>query len=126
MAALEKRLQRLRPCGGRRSRHRHRGQRQRDGRRDGCQGERLDRPGHDPALAIGYANRGCFVVAGLKAGGHGHVVVIVPSPPGSRYPMGYRGRLGGVGREKKVINWSWNHRDPPRVDYYAKPVPERH
>ncbi|WP_426664528.1 hypothetical protein [Rhodanobacter aciditrophus] len=82
--------------------------------------------GHDPALAIGYANRGYFVVAGLKAGGHGHVVVIVPTPPGSRYPLGYWGRLGGVGREKTGINWSWNHRDLPRVDYYAKPVPERH
>jgi len=82
--------------------------------------------GHDPALAISYANRGYFVVAGLKAGGHGHVVVIVPTPPGSRYPIGYWGRLGGVGREKTGINWSWNHRDLPKVDYYAKPMPEGH
>ena len=56
----------------------------------------------------------------------GSRVVIVPTPPGSRYPLGYWGRLGGVGREKTGINWSWNHRDLPRVDYYAKPVPERH
>ena len=80
--------------------------------------------GSDPALAISYANRGFFVVAGLKASGHGHVVVIVPTPAGSRYPVGYWGRLGGVGREKTGINWSWNHRDLPKVDYYAKPVPE--
>ena len=82
--------------------------------------------GHDAALAIGYANRGFFVVAGLKAAGHGHVVVIVPAPTGSRYPVGYWGRLGGVGREKTGINWSWNRRDLPKVDYYAKPVPEGH
>ena len=82
--------------------------------------------GHDPALAISYANRGFFVVAGLKAAGHGHVVVIVPTPAGSRYPLGYWGRLGGVGREKTGINWSWNHHDLPEVDYYAKPVPEGH
>jgi len=82
--------------------------------------------GSDPALAISYANRGFFVVAGLKAAGHGHVAVIVSTPPGSRYPVGYWGRLGGVGREKTGINWSWNHRDLPKVDYYAKPVPEGH
>ena len=80
--------------------------------------------GHDPALAIGYANRGFLVVAGLRAAGHGHVVVIVPTPPGSPYPLGYWGRLGGVGRQKTGINWSWNHRDLPKVGYYAKPVPE--
>lgn len=80
--------------------------------------------GHDPKLAIGYANRGFFVVAGLKAAGHGHVTVIVPSDAASPYPVGYWGRFGGVGREKTTINWSWNHQDLPKVTYYAKPVPE--
>ncbi|MFK2879375.1 hypothetical protein [Rhodanobacter hydrolyticus] len=82
--------------------------------------------GSDPKLAISYANRGFFVVAGLKAAGHGHVAVIIPTDPGSPYPVGYWGRFGGVGKEKTGINWSWNHRDLPKVVYYAKPVPESH
>lgn len=34
--------------------------------------------GHDGAQAQSYANRGYFVLGGLKAHGHGHVVVVVP------------------------------------------------
>lgn len=73
--------------------------------------------------AISYANSGYFVVTGLKASGHGHVAVIVPTPLGSRFPLAYWGRFGGAGRKHSGINGSWNRHDLPKVRYYAMPVP---
>jgi hypothetical protein len=79
--------------------------------------------GHSGGQAQKYANDGYFVVAGLKASGHGHVAVIVPSAANSAYPIGYWGRYGGTGRKNTAINWSWNHSDLPQVEYFAMRLP---
>ena len=61
---------------------------------------------------------GMFVVAGLKAAGHGHVVVVVPGPLShNKYPTAYWGSLGGVGKKNTTINWSWNKTDRDNVIY---------
>jgi hypothetical protein len=74
--------------------------------------------GTDAAKAVGSANLGYLVVAGLKATGHGHVAIIVPGSS-NPYPMGYWGRFGAAGRKNTTINWSWNHTDLPNVQYFA-------
>lgn len=73
-----------------------------------------------------YAAKGYLVVAGLRANGHGHVAIIMPSdsPAGKapHYPKGYWGRYGSVGKKDTAISWSWNAVDLPKVKYYARQV----
>lgn len=59
-----------------------------------------------------------LVVAGLKANPHGHVVIVVPGPIAhDKYPTAYWGQLGGVGKKKTTINWSWDQTDRDKVGY---------
>jgi hypothetical protein len=70
------------------------------------------------------ADLGFFVLGGLKATSHGHVVVVVQGPLNrKKYPTGYWGRLGGTGRKATTINWSWNKNDRDKVfyAYYTEP-----
>ena len=78
--------------------------------------------GHDGSKAQWYANRGYFVVAGLKERSHGHVVVIVSAAKSQHYPVGYWGRLGATGRKDTTINWAWKHAELPKVEYFARLV----
>lgn len=65
-----------------------------------------------------WAEAGYLVVAGLKAQPNGHVVVVVPGPLAQgKYPTAYWGRLGGSGKKKTTINWSWNATDRDKVIY---------
>ncbi|MGC4085940.1 MAG: hypothetical protein QM736_28385 [Vicinamibacterales bacterium] len=64
------------------------------------------------------ADLGRFVLGGLKAKGHGHVVVVVAGPLAKgQYPTAYWGRLGGEGRKATTINWAWNADDRDLVTY---------
>ena len=74
--------------------------------------------GADEAKATRYANQGYFVIGGLKANPHGHVVVVVKSAP-QAHAVGYWGRLGGAGRKNTTLNWSWSRTDLPKVHFYA-------
>ncbi|TFW19881.1 hypothetical protein E4L96_11060 [Massilia arenosa] len=74
--------------------------------------------GADPATATTRANSGEFVIAGLKATGHGHLAVVVKSNSG-RYPIGYWGQFGGIGKRKTSLNFSWRRSDWPKVQFYA-------
>lgn len=81
------------------------------------------RLGHHTSQAIRYADNGYWVVAGLKATPHGHVVVIVHGTYG-HYPLGYWGHLGVTpGKQATGINYSWTHQDLPRVEYFAHRIP---
>ena len=67
------------------------------------------------------AINGMFVVAGLKANPHGHVVVVVPGPLAhGKYPTAYWGSLGGVAKKNTTINWSWNKTDRDNVIYACR------
>ncbi|WP_444996092.1 hypothetical protein [Aliikangiella sp. IMCC44359] len=67
------------------------------------------------------ATSGMFVVAGLKANPHGHVVVVVPGPLShSKYPTAYWGSLGGIAKKNTTINWSWNKIDRDNVIYACR------
>ena len=68
--------------------------------------------------AEAHARLNFFVVRGLKASGHGHVVVVVPGPLNREtYPTAYWGRLGGQGRKASTINLAWNQTDRDKVTY---------
>jgi hypothetical protein len=70
------------------------------------------------AEAKTQAELGYFVLGGLKAAGHGHIVVVTPGPLNrEKYPTAYWGRLGGEGRQATTINWSWNASDRDKVVY---------
>jgi hypothetical protein len=75
------------------------------------------------------ADAGWLVVAGLKSSDHnparnnGHVAIIVAGPlANNKYPTGYWGSLGGVGRKNTTINYSWNAADRDNVIYAGKIV----
>ena len=74
----------------------------------------------DDGLAAKFqASQGYFVVAGLKANPHGHVVVVVDGPlVRGKYPTAYWGSLGGVGKKNAGINWAWAKKDLDSVSYY--------
>jgi hypothetical protein len=74
--------------------------------------------GADDTAAMTRANMGYLVVGGLKARGHGHVVIVVKAPSVG-YPTAYWGRFGSVGKKRTGINWSWNRADLHRVHFYA-------
>ena len=64
------------------------------------------------------AVNGKFVVGGLKADKHGHVVIVVPGPLAhGKYPTAYWGSLDGVPKKSATINWSWNRTDRDKVIY---------
>src|SRR4051794_9555355 len=59
-----------------------------------------------------------LVVAGLKAEGHGHVVIVVPGPLAhDRYPSADWGDIFSVGEKNATINWAWNQEDRDKVIY---------
>jgi len=69
------------------------------------------------------ATNGMFVVAGLKADKHGHVVVVVPGALAhGKYPTAYWGSLGGVPKKNTTLNWSWNKTDRDKVIYACRSV----
>lgn len=69
-------------------------------------------------LAEQSAAAGNFVVAGLKATGHGHVAIIVPGALNrGLYPTAYWGKFGSIGKQATTINWSWNRTDRDLVLY---------
>lgn len=80
----------------------------------------------DGAAACRAAERGLFVVGGLKGAdqakpsAHGHVVVVVPGPLAhEKYPSAYWGQLGGVGRKSVTLNFAWRKSDRDKVAYAA-------
>jgi hypothetical protein len=82
------------------------------------------RLGNDAKQASQLASEGYFVVAGLKEGGHGHVVVVVPGWSPQGFPMGYWGSLRGA----KFAGWNaslsaaWTRPDLALVSYFAVEV----
>jgi len=67
-----------------------------------------------------WAEAGYLVIGGLKATGHGHVVVVTSGPLAhGKYPTAYWGRLGNVGEKAKTINYAWNATDRDKVRYFA-------
>jgi hypothetical protein len=72
----------------------------------------------DKKAASARAQMGYLVIGGLKARGHGHVVIVVKSA-NAGYPIAYWGRFGAVGKKRTAINWSWNRADLSRVRFYA-------
>ncbi|EWY36961.1 hypothetical protein N825_22885 [Skermanella stibiiresistens SB22] len=77
------------------------------------------------------ADKGEFVIAGLKssdhdpARGHGHVAVVVSGPLDAaygKYPTVYWGSLGGTGERAKTLNWAWRKSDRDRVVFAARPI----
>ena len=63
--------------------------------------------GHDAKRASTLAASGYFVVAGEKDRPNGHVVLIVPGWSANGHPMGYWGRLNGIGMKNKSISLAW-------------------
>ena len=70
--------------------------------------------------ARNWAEAGYLVIGGLKAAGHGHVVVVTSGPLAhGKYPTAYWGHLGSVGAKAKTINYSWNATVRDKVRYFA-------
>lgn len=68
------------------------------------------------------AAEGYLVIGGLKASGHGHVVVVVEGElANGKYPHAYWGRLNGAGKKDQTVNYSWNasERDQVLYAYYG-------
>ena len=83
----------------------------------------------DGKAAKASADAGWLVVAGLKSANHnpprnnGHVVIVVAGPlANDKYPSGYWGTLGGVGRKNTTINYAWREADRDNLLYAAKIV----
>jgi len=74
--------------------------------------------GADRKAAVTRAQMGDLVIGGLKAHGHGHIVIVVKTSSAA-YPIAYWGRFGAVGKKRTAINWSWNKTDLPKVQFYA-------
>lgn len=75
------------------------------------------------------ADAGCLVVAALKGADnvppqeHGHVAIIVSGPLAQgKYPTGYWGTLGGVGRKNTTINFAWNAASRDKVIYASRSI----
>ncbi|MCD8740782.1 hypothetical protein LT679_09240 [Mucilaginibacter roseus] len=85
-------------------------------------------------LAKEYADSGYLVIAGLKGAdnvppmNNGHVVVVVSgdmvysSRDGKYYPLGYWGRLNGVGNQNSGLNNAFNKDSISKVVYAAKKI----
>jgi hypothetical protein len=83
----------------------------------------------DGVAAKQKADAGHLVIGGLKgsahqpARAHGHVVVVVAGNLAlGKYPTGYWGSLGAVGKMNTTINWAWNKADRDNVHYAYKVV----
>ena len=87
----------------------------------------------DGVAAAQQAAAGKLVIGGLRGDEqanpdpHGHVVVVVATPPGQQlargeYPFAYWGRLGGGGKENETINWAWTEADRDNVTYAAHDI----
>lgn len=63
--------------------------------------------GRDPARAAKLSAEGYFVVGGETEAGHGHVVVVVPGWSTTGHPMGYWGRLNGIGQTDASLSTAW-------------------
>ncbi|MDB5375164.1 MAG: hypothetical protein JWP04_3806 [Belnapia sp.] len=75
------------------------------------------------ADAASKAAAGNLVIGGLEATPNGHVVVVVDGPLNrEKYPTAYWGKLGGVGKKKTTINFSWNSTDRDLVEYYYSTI----
>jgi hypothetical protein len=77
--------------------------------------------GTAPKGATTQANLGNFVIGGLKARPHGHVVVVVKSDA-SPYPVAYWGRFGAVGKKRTMLNFSWRRADLPNVLFFSRKI----
>lgn len=85
----------------------------------------------DGIAAKQKADEGFFVIAGLKAAAHtpprlnGHVAVVVfgpLDPTHNKYPTGYWGSLGSVGKKNSTLNYSWNASDRNNVKYFYRSI----
>lgn len=80
----------------------------------------------DMATAAQAALSGKLVIGGLKGAfehhpsPHGHVVVLVGGTSHEGYPLGYWGKLGGVGAERSGINYAWRHVDLRSVTFASR------
>jgi hypothetical protein len=82
--------------------------------------------GNDARKASDLAGQGCFVVAGLKEAGHGHVAVVVPGWATQGFPIGYWGSLKGAAYAgaNKSLTWAWTRPDLALVKYFALARPK--
>jgi len=78
--------------------------------------------GNDADAAVRMAGQRYLVVAGLKAAGHGHVVIIMPGAA-KPYPTAYWGSISHHPGRNKTINWAWTRADLANVSYFATPIP---
>ena len=83
----------------------------------------------DGAEAQAKADLGWLVIGGLKgkdhspARSHGHVVIVVTGTLAQgKYPTAYWGSLGGSGKKKQTLNWSWNKTDRDNVIYAGRAI----
>lgn len=85
--------------------------------------------GKDGVAAKAAADSGKLVIGGLKGSDHnpprdhGHVVIVVSGPLArGKYPSGYWGSTGGVGKKNATLNYAWNADDRDNVVYGARSV----
>lgn len=77
----------------------------------------------DGPTAAEKAAGGWFVIAATKGTSYGHVAVIVRTPEGKtlasgKWPYGYWGSFGGVGKKNQTINHSWGKDKRDKI-YFA-------
>lgn len=79
---------------------------------------------NDARQASDLASQGCFVVAGLKEAGHGHVAVVVPGWSPQGFPMGFWGSIRGAAfaGANASLTRAWTREDLAKVSYFAIPV----
>lgn len=80
----------------------------------------------DGPSAAQAAGTGKLVIAGLKGAEqanpdlNGHtVVVVVGTLARDKYPSAYWGKLHGIGKKDKTLNWAWTEQDRDRISYAA-------
>jgi hypothetical protein len=83
----------------------------------------------DGVTAKAKADLGWLVIGGLKAIDHtpprnnGHAVVVVSGALASnKYPTGYWGSLGSVGKKNTTINYAWVAADRDNVIYSGRAI----
>ena len=88
----------------------------------------------DGVAAATAARRGDLVVGGVKASGHGHVVVVVDGPVrNNKYPYAFWGQYHGVvfkdatlnagfTRGHGTVNWAYDRTARDQIVYAAFPV----
>lgn len=74
----------------------------------------------DGVKAKEKADLGWLVIGGLEANPNGHVVVIVSGTLAfNKYPTGYWGKLGTIGKKNATINYAWIPSERDNVIYSA-------